>query len=230
MSGGSRTVSQGTLVLANASGNGLGSGYALVDTNGTLCGTGLAYLVSHPLPANGVLAVGNPGHSVGSSLTVSNQSISINAGVADVLNAQCPVLINTKSSSLNVLNPKGLTGWKSGYKWKFASWSFAPTNAFVTLNLPALSGGVTWDTSQIYTSGTLAIVLGAPTRTARILGVKVMGGHLVLTGTNNNVPNTSFQYAILASPDLSVPLTNWTVLSTNAFSPNDTFRALTEKM
>ena len=63
----------------------------------------------------------------------------------------------------------------------------------------------------------------APTKNAQILGTTWSGGSLIIYGTNNNVPNTSFHYEVIASTNLTVPLTNWTVLTTNGFDLNGTF-------
>jgi len=46
---------------------------------------------------------------------------------------------------------------------------------------------------------------------------------IVLHGTNLNVPNNSFHYAVLAATNIATPVTNWTAIATNAFNPDGTF-------
>ncbi len=90
--------------------------------------------------------------------------------------------------------------------------------------LPAgYSGVFTNDT----THSTIGVIITAapvtgPTTNATITKVSLVGTNLVVQGTNNNVPNTSFRFAVLASTNLLTPLSNWTVLSTNSFV-NGTF-------
>jgi len=141
---------------------------------------------------------------------------------ADVLTALCPVTLGT-NSTLNVANPNSLAAWAVGDKWKIANWQFLPTNTFATLNLPALSGSLAWDTSSLYTAGVIGVVANTgPTQAASILGVTVSNGSLVISGTNLN-GGQNFHYAVLTSTNLTAPLTNWTALSTNSFNANGTF-------
>jgi autotransporter-associated beta strand protein len=91
--------------------------------------------------------------------------------------------------------------------------------------LPAgYNGYLTNDTS----SNTIAVVITsvpvvAPSTNATITRVSLSGSNLVIQGTNNNVPNTSFHYQVLAATNLAMRLTNWTILSTNSFNPDGTF-------
>jgi autotransporter-associated beta strand protein len=91
--------------------------------------------------------------------------------------------------------------------------------------LPAgYSGFLTNDTS----SNTIAVVItsapgGAPSTNANITHVSLSGTNLLVHGTNNNVPNTSFHYAVLTATNLNTPLSNWTIVTTNAFNANGTF-------
>ena len=265
LSAGVTTISNGTLVVNNSTGYGLGTGSVNVYANlvinntggygsgngiisvapgGTLSGTGSVYSATHTLQVSGVLSVGNVGDTSGKTFTVTNSGITIatngalnvdlftgagagdnsaTAAAADVLLAQTATVSLNAGSILNVGNPNNMTAWAVGDKWKIINWDVAPTGTFTTLNLPVLSSGLTWDTSQLYTSGTLAVIVGAPTQSAQILGVTLSNGNIIINGTNNNVPNTSFHFAVLTTTNLTAPLTNWTVLSTNGFNANGTF-------
>ena len=100
---GNTTVSNGTLVVANATGYGLstgtitvnsnaalvlnnpggygsGNGLILVSAGGSLSGTGSIYSATNSLQVGGVFSVGNPGDTSGKSFTVTNAGIIFNAG------------------------------------------------------------------------------------------------------------------------------------------------------
>jgi autotransporter-associated beta strand protein len=241
------TINNGVLAINNPTGSGLCSGAVTVAANGTLAGTGSVYSAANKVSVNGVLSVGNAGDSAGAAFTLTNTGglfinsggalrvdlfsgagvgdNTANAAAADVLNAQCPVTLNA-NSSLNVSNVNHLTAWAIGDKWKIANWNSTPANTFGVLNLPALPPSMLWDTTNLYTSGVLGItanVPASPTQPATITGVTVSGSDLIFSGTNNNVPSTSFHYAVLFSTNMASPLTNWTALATNPFSANGTF-------
>jgi len=92
--------------------------------------------------------------------------------------------------------------------------------------VPATPGaGQTWNTGALATSGTISVVGSAagPTTNASITRVTAVGTNLVVHGTNNNVPNTSFHYVVLTSTNLTLPLSSWTAVATNSFNTNGTF-------
>ncbi len=91
--------------------------------------------------------------------------------------------------------------------------------------LPAGYSGVFTNDTTHSTIGVIitAAPVSGPTTNATITKVSLVGTNLVIHGTNNNVPNTSFHYAVLASTNLLTPLGSWTVLSTNPFSGTGTF-------
>jgi fibronectin-binding autotransporter adhesin len=99
------------------------------------------------------------------------------------------------------------------------------SGAFASI-IPATPGaGLAWDTSTLTSDGTLRIMVGPtlPTTNANITQVTLSGTNVIVTGTNNNVPNTSFHYAVLTSTNLTLPLSNWTPVVTNSFNPDGTF-------
>lgn len=102
----------------------------------------------------------------------------------------------------------------SGYSGSFAS------------IVPATPGnGLAWNTNTLST-GILSVVPGAitgPTTNATITSVKTSGTNLLIHGVNNNVPNTSFHFAVLTSTNIALPLSNWTAVLTNPFNPDGTF-------
>jgi autotransporter-associated beta strand protein len=68
-----------------------------------------------------------------------------------------------------------------------------------------------------------ASTAAGPTTNANITRVTLSGTNLVVHGTNNNVPNTSFHYVVLSSTNISLPLSNWTSVVTNPFNSDGTF-------
>ncbi len=239
---GGTDISGGTVEINNTTGSGLGSGPVIVNAGGTLAGMGYIDSGTNSVVVNGTISVGNIGRIRGQPLSVTNTGgLIINSGggvtvslfsgagagdnssigaASDWLYAKnIPVNINA-GAVLTVLNPSNMVNWAAGDKWGIFAWS--TTNTFTTFNLPALPANLVWDTTKL-TNGTLAVVLAAPTRNAPILGTAVSNGSLILYGTNNNVPNTSFHYEVLVSTNLTAPLTDWTVLATNAFDANGTF-------
>ncbi|HLX71356.1 MAG TPA: cadherin-like domain-containing protein [Verrucomicrobiae bacterium] len=62
-----------------------------------------------------------------------------------------------------------------------------------------------------------------PTTNANITAEFHIGNLLVIHGTNNNVPNTSFHYVVLSATNLTTPLSNWTPITTNPFNADGTF-------
>jgi hypothetical protein len=116
-----------------------------------------------------------------------------------------------------------MTRWAVGDQWTIANWSSTPTNTFTTLNLPSLPANLAWSASYLYTAGVIGIVSNAvPTEPANILTVSLSGTNLVVTGTNEN-GGQSFHYVILSSTNLSLPVSQWTILSTNGFNTDGTF-------
>ena len=129
--------------------------------------------------------------------------------------------ISGNTATLTVNNPKGMTNWAAGDQWKIANWS-SVTGTFTNTNLPALPAGLGWNLSALYNSGVIGIALVSPTRPAQILKAGLIGTNLVFTGINLN-GGTNFHFLVLTATNLATPLTNWTVLSTNAYNPDGTF-------
>lgn len=67
------------------------------------------------------------------------------------------------------------------------------------------------------------VAAAAPTKSASITKVSLSGTNLIIQGTNNNTPNTSFRFEVLSSTNVATPLSNWTPIFTNGFNPDGTF-------
>lgn len=93
--------------------------------------------------------------------------------------------------------------------------------------VPAQPGsGLSWNTNNLVVNGTISIAVGpitGPNTNVSVLKVSLSGTNLVIHGTNNNIPNTSFEYAVLVSPNITNRLSNWTILGTNQFNGTGQF-------
>lgn len=79
------------------------------------------------------------------------------------------------------------------------------------------------DTNASEITVTVNSAPAAPTNSASITAEFMSGTNLVIEGTNNNVPNTSFHYEVLSSTNIATPLSNWTPIVTNPFNADGTF-------
>jgi len=244
---GGTTINNGVLAINNATGTGLTSLGVYVATAGTLAGNGSIDESTNGVTLYGKLSVGNAGDTTGKSFTIvgsgTTGALRINAGssllvdlfsgagggdntantnAADFLNAQTQVIIT--NASLVVSNPNTMSAWSVGDKWKIINWGSTVTGVFTNLNLPALPSNLAWDTSALYTTGVIGIIAPVlPTAPASITGITLVGSNLVLIGTNMN-GGAGFHYVVLTTTNLATPLTNWTILSTNAFNADGSFR------
>src|SRR5207247_4018409 len=55
-----------------------------------------------------------------------------------------------------------------------------------------------------------------------ISGISIVGGSIVINGTNNNATGGQ-PYYVLTTTNILLPATNWTRLSTNLFNANGSF-------
>jgi autotransporter-associated beta strand protein len=116
---------------------------------------------------------------------------------------------------LSLVNIDGPLAAGNSFKLFNAS-SYAGSFSSIAPASPGL--GLAWNTSQLNVSGTLAVMAVSP---APVIGsVAFSAGNLVLTGSNG-VPGSTFY--VLAATNLTTPLTNWLVLSTNVFNANGDF-------
>jgi rhamnogalacturonan endolyase len=224
---GGTTVSNGTLVAANSTGSATGTGAVTVNSGGTLSGNGI---IAGPVTVNsgGSLAPGSL-----APLTVSN-TVTLAAGSATVMLIRASPLTNAsvnvigalaEGGTLVVTNVGGTLA--NGQQFHlFSATNF--TGAFAGTVLPALTGKLVWNTSQLNTSGILSIVTaGSPT----IASVKLSGSNLVISGSGGS--SGGFYYVLESSNLLAkawIPVAtnqfdnsgNFSLTLTNAFVPGST--------
>ncbi len=169
--------------------------------------------VSPGLSGIGALTVSNALTLGGTTLMELNQDGATN----DVVNVNSSITYGGILSLVNIGSP--LTNGASFKLFKALSYS----GVFASIQPATPGAGLAWNTSTL-TSGILGVVASGsgPTTNANITSVSLSGTNIVLHGTNNNIPNSSFKYVVLTSPSLTLPLSSWTPVVTNSFV-NGTF-------
>lgn len=213
-----------------------------INAGGTLTATGrvdatFTLGANQTLSGNGVIngqlitlagSTLSPGSNGVGGLTVSNAvtlggtnsfDLDQDNNTNDVLNVNAGI---TYGGTLNLTTlTSALT---NGATFKlFKALSYGGSFASIT---PATPGsGLAWNTNALL-SGIIAVTNGAvtvPSTNATITKVSTVGTNIVIHGTNNNVPNTSFQYVVLTSTNLALPFSSWKPVATNQFSGSGTF-------
>jgi fibronectin-binding autotransporter adhesin len=73
---------------------------------------------------------------------------------------------------LRVSNPNDMTGWAEGDQWRLFDWSGLTSPVSVTTiqyDLPTLTAGLIWDTSELFTTGVLIVAVPEPSRALLLL-------------------------------------------------------------
>jgi len=182
---GGTTVSAGTLLVNNTTGSGLGTGAVLVGGSGTIGGTGAVTLAAgNSMTIQGAIDVGSGsgaavfGVATSGSGTLdfsNNSALALDIWTnslsgADKLAVTGSVSIGT--SVVLTLSNAGTVTFASGNSFDLFDWGTTPTGSFA-LTLPSLTGGLSWDTSSLYTTGVIAVV--PEPRTAGLLAAVGMG-------------------------------------------------------
>lgn len=85
---------------------------------------------------------------------------------------------------------------------------------FRSTNLPALSAGLAWDTTGLTNNGSIQVVSEVVVTPPTLSGGKALGGgqfEMTFSGTSNQT------YSVLTATNLTLPLANWTVLTSGKF-------------
>ena len=89
------------------------------------------------------------------------------------------------------------------------------TNAFISV-VPSPGVGLAWSTATLRTDGTIRVVVGAP----QVTSLTLSGTQLVMRGISS-FPDQS--YRVLASTDVSLPVSSWAPIATNVFASDGSF-------
>ncbi len=90
------------------------------------------------------------------------------------------------------------------------------SGAFSQVVLPPLASGRAWNTNELYSLGVISVVPAPPV----ISSVLLSGNNFVFTGTGGIAGSNVY---VLASTNISTPLSNWTRLLTNQFDGSGSF-------
>ncbi|WP_265592929.1 autotransporter-associated beta strand repeat-containing protein [Verrucomicrobium sp. BvORR034] len=174
-----------TAAVGTGSGSATGTGMVTVAAGGTLAGTGrVAPAAGNHVTVSGKVSVGDATLAVaqasrleiatsgsgvltfktGSTLALdlfTGVGLGNNDGVAtasDVMVVNGSLVIES-GATLVLGNPNQMMEWTANDSWKLFDWSglSSRTGEFSVLSLPALGGGLSWDTSKLYVDGTIAV-------------------------------------------------------------------------
>lgn len=183
---GSATGTGAVTVGTNAVLGGSGRIIAGVDQNITLNGATLQIgteLPDQTSTAASTLTLQTSGTGTLSLISGSTLAFDLFSGAGNGNNtgigsaADLAIILGSVSLStdtlLRVSNPNAMTTWADGDQWKLFDWSglTAPvTGTNIQFELPTLTGGLTWDTSGLFTTGILTIGVPEPSRAVLVLG------------------------------------------------------------
>jgi autotransporter-associated beta strand protein len=216
---GTTTITNVTLVVNNISALGTGTGNVLVQNAGTLAGAGTLG-GSVTVAAGGTLAPGSPFGDL-----AINNNLTLASGSQTLVQVQHLPLTNdavviggifTAGGTLVVTNSGG-AAFTAGDSFTLFSAAGGYAGNFGSITLPALNPGLFWSTSRLAVDGTIGVVSTNP---PAITSAGWLGGNLVLQGTGGT-PN--WPYTVISSPDLTLPLAQWTVTDTNGFDASGNF-------
>jgi len=218
----------GNILVSGIITNANGYAVSLVKTNsGTLTLNGANTYAGPTLVAGGTLggagviagsvtvlpgATLSPGGSAIGTLTI-NSALTNNGTISIRLNKAGAALTNDSLAGVSTLAFGGTlqlvpSGDPITVSNSFKIFSATNYRNFFTTILPAAPGtNLLWNTNNLASSGTLAVALGA---------VKPQVGRIFLAGTNLVFGGaggaSGYGFSILASTNLTAPLTNWTVV------------------
>ncbi|TAK92281.1 MAG: hypothetical protein EPO07_19395, partial [Verrucomicrobia bacterium] len=176
--------------------------------NGTVNGTliaGANSTVSPGLDAIGALTVSNAVTLLGTT----TMELNGDSGTNDVLRSDSSITYGGTLSLTNLGGP--LTNGASFKLFRASSY----TGTFSSLAPTTPGPGQAWNTNALSTTGTISVV--GP---ATIGSITLSGSTLVISGSNGVPLGT---YYMRASTNVTVPLTNWTRIATNTFTPSGNF-------
>ncbi|HOX57735.1 MAG TPA: autotransporter-associated beta strand repeat-containing protein [Candidatus Paceibacterota bacterium] len=190
-------------------------------TNGTLGGTGV-------LAGNLVMLGGTnaPGYGGVGTLTVNGNvtlagvtRMELNRGLSPNSDRLVVGGALTFGGALRVVLGAGAPAPEAGDVYQlFSKGSAAPFTAVSLPDLSGLPGGLTWDTTQLQIDGSISVAGGAPP--PPIGTVQINGGNFTLSGTGG-VEGAG--YIVISSPDVTVPLANWTPVASGVYGAGGSF-------
>jgi autotransporter-associated beta strand protein len=220
--------------LLDGGGNGgltkVGAGSLRFNGNNTFTGTttvnagsiGGAGTLAGPVVINSGGAL-TPGNDNVIAMTINNSLVLQGTTVIDIVPEGGPasdlvqgVTTLTFGGTLIVTNV-GAASPTSGQVFNlFDATTFS--GSFASIELPTLSGGLSWNTNNLAVDGTISVTgsAGGPQFNSPTL----VGNTLSFSGSGG-APGAV--YHVLTSTDVALPLTNWTAIATNNFDGSGNF-------
>jgi fibronectin-binding autotransporter adhesin len=231
----------GTILINNDSTLALGSGGSIGDASSITIAAGSTFnasiYTSYTVPSVTTLSASGTGTSGSTAATIkvnaSTSPLSIEGPVAltytpqsSVGDATHPALyisqgaLTFSASSLTVNNASGTPLGAGTYSLiQAVNTTINNSVSSVTVTGSGLAAGATASISVV--GGSINMVVAVTSIPKPVINmVGLVGTNLVISGTNG-LANSN--YYVLTSTNLTLPLSNWTVLSTNAFSGAGTF-------
>jgi autotransporter-associated beta strand protein len=207
------SIQGGTLVV---DGLVLGTGAVSVSPGAMLQGSGV---IAGPVSVTGTISPGdtNAPAVVDDVMTISNTltlggtavfNVSVTNGALNYSQLSGMTSVNYNGGGLTVNLTGNLAGGAILHLFNAGSYS----GTFDTFNLPTLPNGVSWDTSRLTVDGTLRVGTSITIESASI-----SGGLFQLTGSNASDVNGQ-AYRILSTTNLSLPLADWTQVSSGTLN------------
>ena len=162
--------------------------------------------------------IGNPAAPI-DSLTLDTATLQLNVnGNSVVTNIVATTVAATDTTTINIGSVANVTAPAT-----FSLISYTGTDPFPNLVLGTLPSGVTATLVDNAANATidLNITAVAPSIPPTIQKITISGGNVIISGTNNAGAGGTFH--VLASTNLTVPLTNWTVLTNGTFDSSGNF-------
>jgi fibronectin-binding autotransporter adhesin len=207
---GNTTVNGGTLIVNNAIGSGTGSGTVTINGGATLGGNGIiGGQVS--LAAGATLA---PGSNGSGTLTITNDLGLNNASILQFqLGASSSQVAVTGDLTLGgTLNISAAAGFGPG---TYTLFNYGGALGVGTLTLGTMPSGFNY-TIDTSIQGQVNLVVSGP-QFGKILAT---ANGLVISGSGGTTNGT---YYLLSSSNLTMPLSQWTRVSTNQFDGSGNF-------
>lgn len=219
---GATTIDAYLVQVDNTNGNGTGTGAVTVQSPSILGGNGS---MGGPvtIDTGATLQPGDAYDNLPGALTMTN-SLTLQSGSSCVLDLDATVPTNSAVLGLtsvtfggtlevNLVNGTPVAG-QTYQLFGARSYSGVFDGG---ISLPGLPSGLTWNTNSLYVNGTISVVPQSGLLSQPVLS----GTNIVLSGTSGTPYGT---FSVLSSTNLTLPVANWTVVSTgNPFDGNGDF-------
>ena len=187
----------------------------IVDDGATLAlNSGIAVSVGKTFTVNGTLEFNTSQITGAGTLTVDSTGVLVGNGESQLTTGLGSIAYN------GTLNLPGLPTFAGGESFVlFGATSYS--GSFTSI-IPATPGaGLTWDTSQLTTSGTLAVTSGGGP-VVQITGITFDGTNININGSAG-VANAFASFSVVTNGDFSTPVASWSVQGTGACDENGDF-------